>query len=102
MLLRFWIAVLLCHTEVDNMDNASAFASWSADQKIIGLNIAINEILFMDSLNPRQLWDCQYRTVYFKFFFYHLLRYHYNSLNRKSSVAVIEKILKAGAQQVND
>lgn len=52
MLLRLRVTILLGHAEVDNMDYARGLGAGTADQKVVGLDIAINQILLVDGLDP--------------------------------------------------
>lgn len=47
------IAVLFCKTEVDNVNLVSTFPD--AHEKVIGLDITVDERLGMDVLNTRDL-----------------------------------------------
>lgn len=51
MLLCLWIPILLSHTEVDNVNNISCLSAWSADQEVVWLDISIDQIPLMDSLD---------------------------------------------------
>src|SRR4051812_35821697 len=78
MLLGLRISVLLGHTKVNYMDDISRFRARSTDQKVVWLDISINQVFLMDRLYSRQ----------------HLLCHHHHGLDRKPSVTVIEEILK--------
>ena len=56
VLLRLGVTVLLGHTEVHDVNNISTLRAWSANEEVIRLDIAINEVLLMNGLNPRQLY----------------------------------------------
>lgn len=55
MLFGLGIAILLCHTEVDNVDDVGALGAGSADEEVIGLDVAVDQVLLVDGLHPRQL-----------------------------------------------
>ena len=76
VLLCLWITVLLGHTKVDNVYNflykrvsrscwctacaryaltIGHFGPWSTDKKVIGLNVAVDQILVVNSLHTRDL-----------------------------------------------
>ena len=59
VLLRLGVTVLLGHTEVDDVNYISTLRAWSADEEVIGLDVAIDEVLLVDGLNPRQLYTGQ-------------------------------------------
>ena len=56
VLLRLGVTVLLGHTEVHDVNNISTLRAWPANEEVIRLDIAVNEVLLMDGLNPRQLY----------------------------------------------
>lgn len=56
VLLGLWVAVLLGHAEVNGVDDISRLGAWSADQKVIWLDIPVDEVLLVDSLDSGQLW----------------------------------------------
>lgn len=51
MLLRLRVAVLLRHAEIDDVDNISSLGVWSANEEIIGFDIAVNQVLLVDGLD---------------------------------------------------
>jgi hypothetical protein len=51
MLFRFWVAVLLRHAEIDDMDDIGGFCAGSADQEVVGLDVTVDEVLLMDGLD---------------------------------------------------
>lgn len=55
VLLRLWVTVLLSHTEIHNVNYVSAFGARSANEKVVRLDVAIDEVLLVNSLNSRQL-----------------------------------------------
>ena len=56
MLFGLWIPVLLGHTKVDNVDHV-LFAGCTTHEKVIGFDIAIDEVLFVKCLNSGDLSD---------------------------------------------
>lgn len=57
MLLRLWIAVKLGHTKVNDKYLVGHLGSRLANQKIVGLNVSVNQILFMNRLHPVKLYS---------------------------------------------
>jgi hypothetical protein len=55
VLLRLGIAVLLSHTEVDNVDNVGALGAWTSNEEVVGLDVSVDEVLLVDGLHPGQL-----------------------------------------------
>jgi hypothetical protein len=51
VLLRLGVAVLLRHTKVDNVDDIGALGAWTANEKVVGLDVAVDEVLLVDGLN---------------------------------------------------
>ena len=56
VLLGLWVAVLLGHAEVNGVDDIGRLRAWSADQKVVWLDISVDEVLLVDSLDSGQLW----------------------------------------------
>ena len=52
VLLRLGVTVLLGHAEVDNVDNVGSFGAGAADKEVVGLDVAVDEVLLVDGLNP--------------------------------------------------
>lgn len=63
MLLRFGIAVLLGHSEVDNVNDSLAgvllvrVVAELSNQEVVGFNIAVDEVLLVDSLDAGKLHE---------------------------------------------
>lgn len=55
MLLGLWVTVLLGHAKINDMNNIGSFGAWSANEEIVGLDIAVNEVLLVDCLDAGQL-----------------------------------------------
>lgn len=85
MLFCFGIAILLGHAEINNVDDIGSLSTGSANQEVIWLYVAVDEILFMNGLHPRQ----------------HLFRNHDDRLDAEPTAAMVKQILERGAQQVD-
>lgn len=57
MLLCLGISVLLGHTKVDQENIVGGLSAWLADQKVVWLNITVNEIMVVNGLNTSQLYE---------------------------------------------
>jgi hypothetical protein len=57
MLLCFRVSVLLGHTKVDKEYIVGGFSAGFADQKVVWLNIAVNEVMVVNGLNTSQLYE---------------------------------------------
>jgi len=55
-LLSLGISILLRHAKIDDMDDIGGLGGRSADQEIVGFYVAIDQVLFMDRLDPRELY----------------------------------------------
>lgn len=55
MLLCFRISILFSHSKIDDMNDICSFCPWTSDEEIIWLDIAVDEILFVDSLDAGEL-----------------------------------------------
>lgn len=55
MLFGLWVAVLLGHAKVDHMDQVGVFGVGLSSQKVVWLDITVDQVLFVDCLHPRQL-----------------------------------------------
>lgn len=95
MLFGLWVPVLLRHSKVNNVNNVGCFSVWSTNQEIIGLDVPVDEVLFVDRLNSRQLNRMLERYTVGRPAVYHLLGDHHYRLDRELPVAVIEQILEA-------
>lgn len=51
MLFRFGIPILLCHSEIDDMDDISGLRVGTADEEVVGFDISIDEIFLVDGLD---------------------------------------------------
>jgi len=52
VLLGLGVPVLLRHTEINNVDNVGSLGAGSANQEVVRLDVAIDEVLLVNSLNP--------------------------------------------------
>jgi len=51
--MTLWVAVLLCQSEIDDIDLVATLAN--AHQEVVGLDIAMNEVLRVDIFDARNL-----------------------------------------------
>lgn len=51
MLFGFRVTVLFRHSKIDHMDNISCLGARSADQEVVWLNVAVDQILLVDCLD---------------------------------------------------
>lgn len=86
MLLRLGVAILLGHAKIDNVDDVGGLSSRSANKEVVGLDVTVDQILLVDSLDSRE----------------HLLRDHHNGLDGESSAAVVEQVFERWAEKVDD
>ena len=55
MLLSLWVAVLLGHAEINNVNDIGCFASGATNKEVVGFDISVDQVLFMNSLNTGEL-----------------------------------------------
>lgn len=55
VLLRLGVAVLLGHPKVDDVHNVGGLGAGTSDEEVVGLDVAVDEVLLVDSLNSREL-----------------------------------------------
>ena len=55
VLLRLWITVLFGHAKIDDVDDISGLRLWTANKEVVGLDIAVDQVLLVDSLDTGQL-----------------------------------------------
>lgn len=58
VLLCLRVTVLLCHTEVHDVNYISTLRTRTANEEVVGLDVAVDEVLLVNGLNPRQLCTC--------------------------------------------
>jgi hypothetical protein len=49
------VAVLLGHAEVDDVNSVGALGAGTTDEKVVGFDITVDEVLFVDRLYPSEL-----------------------------------------------
>mmetsp|Transcript_62157 Transcript_62157/g.115340 ORF Transcript_62157/g.115340 Transcript_62157/m.115340 type:complete len:205 (+) Transcript_62157:885-1499(+) len=81
---RLWVSVPLCEAEVDEVNNVCLLAV--ANEKVVWLDIPVDEVLGMKILNPEQ----------------HLICEHQDSLEAELPVADVEQVLKGRTKQVHN
>lgn len=91
-------------------------AAQLAYQKVVGFDIAVNEVLLVNCLNTGQLHQVRTLQLYSVVALqhgkvacrgelidsYHLFRHEDDSLQGEPSAADVEKVLQRGSQQVDD
>jgi hypothetical protein len=55
MLLGLGVAVLLRHAKIDDKDRVGRLGRGSPDQEVVGLDIAVDEILLVNGLDASEL-----------------------------------------------
>lgn len=55
MLLGLGITVLLGHAKVDHVHQIGVFGVGPSNQKVVGLNISVDQVLLVDSLDSEEL-----------------------------------------------
>ena len=53
MLLRLRIPILFRHSEIDDVNDVGGFRRRSSDEEIVRFDIAVDEVLLVDDLDPR-------------------------------------------------
>ncbi len=102
MLLRLGVAVLLSHAEINHVDDVSALRARAANEEVVGLDVTVDQILLVDGLDARQLFEKSVGGGKGCLGTHHLLCDHDDGLDGELSVAVVEQILQAGSEQVYD
>lgn len=72
-------------TEINNVDNVRRFRAWTPSEEIVGLDIAVYQVLLVDSLHTSE----------------HLFRGHHNRLDGELAPAHVEQVFERRAEQVN-
>ena len=62
VLLCLGVTVLLGHTKVHDVNYISALGPWAADEEVVRLDIAVDQVLLVNSLYSRQLCLVSIRT----------------------------------------
>lgn len=86
VLLGLGVAVLLGHAEVDDVDDVGRLGARAADEEVVGLDVAVDEVLLVDCLYAGQ----------------HLLGDHDDRLDGEAAVAVVEQVFQRRSEQVDD
>lgn len=55
VLFCLWIAVLLGHPKVDDVNEVCILRAWTANKEVVGLDIAVDEVLLVNGLHSRNL-----------------------------------------------
>lgn len=55
VLLRLRVPVLLRHAKVDDVDQVGGLGRGAADEEVVGLDVAVDEVLFVDRLDSCEL-----------------------------------------------
>ena len=53
--LVFGVSILLRHPEINHMDNICSLGSRPSNKEVVWLDIAVDQVLFVDGLDPREL-----------------------------------------------
>lgn len=59
-MLRFGVSVLFGHAKVDHVNDICSLGTGPADKEIVGLDVTVDQVLFVYRLYPRQLTIGQY------------------------------------------
>lgn len=117
MLLCLRISVLLGHTKVDQENIVGGLSAWLADQKVVWLDITVNEIMVVNGLNTSQLYEIGQWPLIFSWRvlrkqgwvgkrifgdIYHVFSKHSDGFNRKLASAHIKHIFQAWTKEIND
>ena len=65
MLLRLGVSILFGHAKIHHMNDIGGFRSGSTNQKVVRLDITVDEVLLVDCLDSRELLKISIR-LYFK------------------------------------
>lgn len=55
MLLSLWVTVLFGHAEIYNVNDIGCFSSRASNKEVVWFNISVDQVLFMNGLNAREL-----------------------------------------------
>lgn len=64
VLLGLGVAVLLGHTEVNDVDDIGGLSARSADEEVVGLDVTVDEVLLVDCLHARELANVSYQACW--------------------------------------
>jgi hypothetical protein len=51
MLFSFGISILLGHTEIHHVNDIGSLRCGTANEEVVGFDVAVDEVLFVDRLN---------------------------------------------------
>jgi hypothetical protein len=57
VLFGFGVSVLFGHAKINDVNDVGRFGVWSTYQEIIGFDVAVDEVLFVDGLHSGELPD---------------------------------------------
>ena len=63
VLFRLGVPVLLGHAKVDDVDDVGRLGLRAADEEVVGLDVAVDEVLFMYRLDARELYGDKVRLA---------------------------------------
>lgn len=86
VLLGLGVAPKLRHTKVNHMNNISGAGAWEADKEVVGFNVTVDEVLFVDRLDARN----------------HLAGGKADCLERETATAHVEQIFQVGPKEVDN
>jgi hypothetical protein len=55
-LLGLWITILLCHAEINHVNNICSLRAWPAYQKVVWFDVAVDQVALVNRLYSRQLF----------------------------------------------
>ena len=85
----FWVSVLFCHAEIDDVDQVGVFTAWSTDKKVVWFDVAIYKVLFMYCLDSGNLPSTLNRRRED-----HLLGDHADCFLGESPLTIIEQVFQ--------
>jgi len=85
VLLRPRVSVLLGHAKVDDVDDVGGLGAGSANQEVVGLDITVNEVLIVNSLDPGE----------------HLLGNHDDRLDGEATATVVKEVFERGSEEID-
>ena len=105
MLLGLGITILFGHPKVDYVDNIGRLGAWPANEKVVGLDISVDEVLLVYCLYPGELRLSSAKANKLRRAgppAYHLLCHHDNSLRGEFPTTMIEEIFQARPKKIDD
>jgi len=55
VLLGLGIAILFGHTKIDDMDDVGSLAAWAPNEKVVWLDVSVDQVFLMDGLDSGEL-----------------------------------------------